>query len=75
MLINTGKPLRLGSRVDLSIDWPVRLEGGAQLSLNVLGTVTRSELSLVALRIINYEFRIRARRGGHKKHTVNPRLR
>lgn len=47
----------LGYLVELSVDWPVRLEGTCSLKLFVAGRVVRSEAGWAALSILQYEFR------------------
>lgn len=56
---NADKPLETGQRLDVSIDWPVLLDGGVQLQLIVSGTVVRSNGIETALRIERHEFRTR----------------
>lgn len=56
---NADKPLATGQRLDVSIDWPVLLDGGVQLQLIVSGTVVRSNGTEIALRIERHEFRTR----------------
>src|SRR5450631_1930715 len=49
--------ISLGCLVELSVDWPVRLEGTCSLKLFVVGRVVRSEAGSAALSILQYEFR------------------
>ena len=58
------RPLAIGQRLDLSIEWPVLLDGGVQLQLVTSGVVVRSDGAFVALRIARPEFK--TRRGGLK---------
>jgi hypothetical protein len=58
------KPLLIGQKLDVSIDWPVLLDGGVQLQLIMSGNVVRSNGSETALQIERHEFR--TRRGGVK---------
>jgi hypothetical protein len=53
------RPLSIGQRLDLSIDWPVLLNGGVQLQLVASGVVVRSGGAVIALRIEQHEFRTR----------------
>jgi hypothetical protein len=62
------RPLSIGQRLDLSIEWPVLLDGGVQLQLVTSGVVVRSTGVVVALRIARPEFK--TRRAGLK---VEPR--
>jgi hypothetical protein len=63
------RPLLVGQKLDVSIDWPARLDGDVQLQLVVSGVVVRSSGAVTALRIERHEFR--TRRAGLK---VVPRL-
>jgi hypothetical protein len=58
------RPLLTGQRLDVSINWPVLLDGGVQLQLMMSGVVVRTNGTLTALRIERHEFR--TRRGGLK---------
>jgi PilZ domain-containing protein len=53
------KPLSIGQRLDLSIEWPVVLDGGVQLQLVTSGVVVRSAGAVIALRIGRHEFKTR----------------
>jgi hypothetical protein len=53
------RPLSIGQKLDLSIDWPARIDGDVQLQLVVSGVVVRSSAALTALRIERHEFRTR----------------
>jgi PilZ domain len=58
------RPLPIGQKLEVSIDWPVLLGGGIQLQLTMSGTVVRSNGSATALQVERHEFR--TRRGGIK---------
>jgi hypothetical protein len=58
------KPLLIGQGLDLSVDWPARLDGDVQLQLVASGVVVRTIRTVTALRIERYEFR--TRRAGSK---------
>jgi hypothetical protein len=58
------RPLSVGLRLDMSIEWPVLLDGGVQLQLVTSGVVVRSAGAVIALRIGRPEFK--TRRGGLK---------
>ena len=62
------RPLPIGQKLDLSIDWPFWLDGD-QLQLVASGVVVRTTGVVTALRIERYE--LRTRRAGLK---VVPRL-
>jgi hypothetical protein len=53
------KPLSIGQKLDLSIDWPVLLDRGVQLQVVASGVVVRTTGALTALRIERHEFRTR----------------
>ncbi|MGO9260814.1 MAG: PilZ domain-containing protein [Bryobacteraceae bacterium] len=53
------RPLRTGQKLDLSIDWPVLLDGGVQLQLTLSGVVVRTNGTATALQIHRHEFRTR----------------
>ena len=52
--------LKPGTRLELSIDWPARLNDTCLLKLMIYGRVIRSEESAAAVKIEHYEFRTRA---------------
>jgi len=56
----TESALKRGTRVELSINWPARLNDTCPLKLMIYGSVVRSEKSVAAIRIEQYEFRTRA---------------
>ena len=62
------RPLPIGQKLDLTIDWPFQLDGD-QLQLIASGVVVRTSGAVTALRIERYE--LRTRRAGLK---VVPRL-
>jgi hypothetical protein len=62
------RPLPIGQKLDLSIDWPFQFDGD-QLQLFASGVVVRTTGVVTALRIERYE--LRTRRAGLK---VVPRL-
>jgi hypothetical protein len=53
------RSLATGQRLDVSIDWPVLLDGGVQLQLIVSGMIVRSTGTETAVRIERHEFRTR----------------
>ena len=57
------RPLSIGQKLDLSIDWPFQLDGD-QLQLVASGVVVRTSGAVTALRIERYE--LRTRRAGLK---------
>lgn len=58
ILFTDGHVLPRGAKVDVEIDWPVKLDGRVPLKLIIHGSVIRSEAVSVALEIRRHEFRI-----------------
>jgi hypothetical protein len=56
VLFSASKPVMLGKRLELSISWPVRLDGECRLKLVVRGRVVRCEGTLVAIEMEKSEF-------------------
>jgi hypothetical protein len=52
-------PLSIGQTLDVSIDWPVLLDGGVQLQIVASGVVVRTTGAVTAIRIERHEFRTR----------------
>jgi hypothetical protein len=59
-LFTTEEKLPLGRQVEISVNWPARLDGICPLKLVALGRVVRAEQTRAAVRIERYEFRTRA---------------
>jgi hypothetical protein len=53
------RPLLVGQKLDVSIDWPARPDEDVQLQVVVSGVVVRTTGAVIALRIERHEFRIR----------------
>jgi hypothetical protein len=53
------RPLLVGQKLDVSIDWPARLNEDVQLQVVVSGVVVRTTGAVIALRIERHEFRTR----------------
>ena len=60
ILFTTAEKLPLGRLVELSVNWPVRLDGVCPLQFVATGRVVRSETEIAAVRIERYEFRTRS---------------
>jgi c-di-GMP-binding flagellar brake protein YcgR len=60
ILFTTTEQLQPGRLIELSVNWPARLDGTCLLQLVATGRVVRSEGSLAAVRIERYEFKTRA---------------
>jgi hypothetical protein len=52
-------PLPMGVRIDVSIDWPVLLDGGVKMQLKMSGLVVRTNGTETALQIHRHEFKTR----------------
>jgi PilZ domain len=59
ILFTTEGELPLGRMVELSVNWPARLDGVCLLKFVATGRVVRSEHRRAAVRIERYEFRTR----------------
>lgn len=60
VLFTTEEQLPLGRQVEISINWPARLDGTCPLKFVASGRVVRAEQSTAAVKIERYEFRTRA---------------
>src|SRR5215831_20689236 len=60
VLFTTEDPLPLGRLVELSVNWPARLDGICPLQFVATGRVVRSEPTCAAVRIERYEFKTRS---------------
>jgi hypothetical protein len=54
------KPLPTGVKIELSLDWPLVLDGGVGLQLVALGVVVWTRGTETALQVERYDFRTRA---------------
>jgi hypothetical protein len=59
ILFTTQEGLPPGWLVELSVDWPAKLDGRCLLKLVALGRVVRAEPRCAAIEIEKYEFRTR----------------
>jgi hypothetical protein len=60
VLFTTEQKLPMGRMVELSVNWPARLDGTCPLKFVATGRVIRSEADRAAVRIERYEFRTRS---------------
>ena len=60
ILFTTEDKLPLGRTVELSVNWPARLDGTCPLQFVATGRVVRSEVQRAAVRIERYEFKTRS---------------
>jgi hypothetical protein len=59
LLFPTEEPLQPGQLLQVSVDWPARLENQVPLKLVAEGRIVRNQNGLAAMRIDKYEFRTR----------------
>ena len=62
ILFTTEDQLPVGRMVELSVNWPARLDGTCALQFVATGRVVRSEPTRAAVRIERYEFKTRSNR-------------
>ena len=56
VLFETKEPVEIGSRVELTIAWPVAIEETFPLNLVLLGTVVRTDEGTAAVKVARYAF-------------------
>ena len=56
-LIASQQLMSVGARIELSVDWPVMLDGATALQLVAIGQVVRSDADTFALSLRRCEFR------------------
>ncbi len=59
ILFTTEQKLPLGRMVELSVNWPARLDGTCALKFVAVGRVVRSEADRAAVIIERYDFKTR----------------
>jgi hypothetical protein len=57
--ISIQEPIPIGRILEVSVDWPVRLDETCPLKVVLVGRVVRCEADWAALSILRYEFRTR----------------
>jgi hypothetical protein len=67
VLFTTDRVLISGSRIELSISWPARLNDKVSLKLVARGRLVRFEAGLAAMKIEQYEFHTLAPQSGSAK--------
>jgi c-di-GMP-binding flagellar brake protein YcgR len=60
ILFTTTERLQPGRLIEISVNWPARLDGTCALQLVATGRVVRSDNETAAVRIERYEFKTRA---------------
>ena len=63
VLFTTERPLALGARLQVAVNWPALLDNKCPLKLVTTGRVVRSESGVVAIVIERYEFRTQSIHG------------
>jgi hypothetical protein len=63
VLFTTEDKLPVGRMVELSVNWPARLDGLCPLQFVATGRVVRSDAHRAAVRIERYEFKTRSMNG------------
>jgi len=74
ILFGGDQSLPAGVFIEVSINWPVLLQGSCPLSLLVVGRVVRSESNRVAVKMTRYEFMTRPIRNAQDTDTGNPKI-
>jgi len=59
LLFTTEERLPVGRQVEISVNWPARLDGTCALKLVATGRIVRAEAGQAAVRIDRYEFKTR----------------
>jgi hypothetical protein len=60
ILFTTEETLPVGRTIELSVNWPARLDGTCPLQFVATGRIVRAEPHQAAVRIERYEFRTRS---------------
>jgi hypothetical protein len=60
ILFTTEERLPMGRVIEISVNWPARLDGTCPLKFVAIGRVIRSDNDKAAIRIEKYEFRTRS---------------
>ena len=61
MAFRANETFKIGAHVELSINWPVLLNGDCPMKLVIEGRVARSDGQTTAIRMEHYEFRTQRR--------------
>jgi hypothetical protein len=64
ILFTTEDKLPLGKQVEISVNWPARLDGTCPLKFVATGRVIRADSNQAAVRIERYEFKTRGQANG-----------
>jgi hypothetical protein len=63
ILFTTEELLPVGKTIEISVNWPARLDGTCALKFVAVGRVIRSERNRAAVRIERYQFKTRGSAG------------
>ena len=63
ILFTTEEMLPVGRTIELSVNWPARLDGTCALKFVAVGRVIRAEADRAAVRIERYQFKTRGTSG------------
>src|SRR5579872_5549716 len=66
IVFEPGESLPVGSRIALSISWPVSLNGTVALRLCISGKIVENRANCVTVQILRYEFRTKGLARVHK---------
>ena len=61
VLFTADPELSVGMTLELTVDWPVMLEGSVPIQMRLFGTTVRADAEQTAFRIDKHEFRIARR--------------
>jgi hypothetical protein len=59
ILFTTEEKLQVGRTVEISVNWPARLDGTCPLKFVAVGRIVRADFGQAAARIEKYEFKTR----------------
>jgi hypothetical protein len=72
LLFDAGRPLPAGLNVEISAAWPVLLRQETPMQLAVSGRIVRSQGNLVAIRMVQHEFRTARSSVDRNRNTPSP---
>ena len=59
LLFTTDQKLPIGRQVEISVNWPARIDGTCPLKFVAIGRVVRADFKQAAVRFERYEFKTR----------------
>ena len=72
LLVSSQHEMIIGTRVELNIDWPTRLDGRLPLQLIAAGTITRCDSFGFAAVLERYHFRLAGGAAGKRREEQRP---